>query len=447
MHHPAAGKRKHGGRGPKGRRIDVPRRERLRYPRAVIRRPVLVLIFLTGLNLLNYLDRFVLSAVLKSIQTELDLKNLEGGTLATVFLLGYFVTSPFFGALGDRRSRPALIAGGVIVWSLATVATGMARGFTSLLIARAVVGVGEASYATIAPTIIDDLAPPDKRRRWLAIFYAAIPVGSALGVVLGGAIGQSMGWRSAFYVAGGPGLLLAVLCFFIADPPRQAPARRRPMLESLRTLFGVRRYRQAVLGYSAYTFAIGAFAHWGPLYVQERYAMKEGPAGVAFGAVTVVGGALGTAIGGFLGDPKAEPRTADDEAALVRRNLRLCAVSTAIGVPLAVLALLSPVAIPFFGLLFAAQVAFFVVSSPINAIVLRTVPDHLRASAMALSIFTIHVLGDLWSPALEGALADHVPRQWAMQLLPLAFTVAAVLWWARTGAGARARGEGVPDRT
>ena len=154
----------------------------------MIKNPKAILALLTALNLLNYLDRYVLSAVLKPLQDELQLSNFVAGSLATVFLLGFFVTSPLFGHWADRsgvRGRRALIVVGVVVWSLATIATGFATSAWSLIAARAVVGVGEASYVTIAPTIIDEVAPPGKKGRWLAIFYTAIPVGSALGYLTG----------------------------------------------------------------------------------------------------------------------------------------------------------------------------------------------------------------------------------------------------------------------
>src|SRR5262249_33551495 len=151
-----------------------------------------------------YLDRFILAAVLPKVQKDLDLSNVEGGALATVFLLGYFVTSPIFGTLGDRMPRKVLIAAGVLPWSAATVAAGLSNDLWTLLVARAVVGVGEASYATLAPTIIDDITPPEKKAKTLAIFFLAVPVGSALGYLVGGFVEHRWGWRAAFFVGGGP---------------------------------------------------------------------------------------------------------------------------------------------------------------------------------------------------------------------------------------------------
>src|SRR5688500_1206380 len=188
----------------------------------MIRSPIAILALLTALNLLNYIDRFIVSAVLPAMSPELGLDKTVGGLVASVFLIGYSVTSPYFGSLGDRKPRKLLIGFGVALWSIATVGSGFAVGAKSVLFARALVGVGEASYATLAPTIIDDIAPPEKRARWLSVFYVATPVGAALGYVLGGVLQAKFGWRSAFFFAGGPGLLLAGLCLMIQEPARVA---------------------------------------------------------------------------------------------------------------------------------------------------------------------------------------------------------------------------------
>src|SRR3954463_3896443 len=125
--------------------------------------PTWTLAILTGLNLFNYLDRFVLSAVLPKLQADLHINDGEAGRIVTAFMVGYFVTSPFFGYLGDRFSRKWLIALGIFVWSLGTVLTGYASGFAMLLCFRVLVGLGEASYATISPSLLSDAFGPAKR--------------------------------------------------------------------------------------------------------------------------------------------------------------------------------------------------------------------------------------------------------------------------------------------
>ncbi len=181
------------------------------------------LAILTFINLFNYLDRYVVASLVESLKaSDLRLNDTQAGSLMTGFVLVYMLTSPFFGTLGDRGPRPRLLAFGVGIWSLATVLGGLTRNFVGLFAARATVGVGEAAYGTIAPALLADYFPKEKRGRVFAVFFAAIPIGSAAGYVLGGLIDQHFGWRAAFFVAGGPGLLLALACLRLEDPPRGA---------------------------------------------------------------------------------------------------------------------------------------------------------------------------------------------------------------------------------
>ncbi len=397
----------------------------------MIRNPRAILALLTALNLLNYLDRYVLSSVLKPLQEELHLSNFVGGLPATIFLLGFFVTSPLFGYLGDRsgvRGRRWLLFLGVVVWSLATIGTGLAQGTAGLIVARAVVGVGEASYVTLAPTIIDEVAPRESRGRWLSIFYTAIPVGSALGYLTGGAVQSAThNWRHAFYVAGVPGLILGFACLLIHQADGPAVRERGNWFEGARALLSIPLYRSLVLGQASYTFAIGGFAYWAPKYVAARYGMEDGRASFVFGLVTVVGGAIGTMLGGWLGDRATRGRSED--APIARGNLALCAIATGIGAPLAAAAIVAGTSTLFFAIVLPCEIALFIPGGPFNVALLRSAPAALRANAMGLSIFGAHLLGDLWSPPLIGVVADHAPMAWAMVLCPLTYALAAILWW------------------
>ncbi len=406
----------------------------------MIRRPSAILVLLTGLNLFNYLDRLVLAAVLPKIQIELGLSGLMGGLLETVFLIGYFVTAPIFGSLGDRTARKWLIAGGVIVWSAATCASGLATTAAGLVAARAFVGIGEASYATLAPTIIDDITAPEKRGRALAYFYAATPIGGALGYLVGGFVeAHTHSWRNAFFVAGGPGLVFALVCLLIAEPARKVLTEKANMRRDLGRLLSVDLYRQGVYGFCAYTAAIGAFSYWAPTFLFKRYGLALNVANFRFGVITVVAGALATAIGGKWADNIRQKVAADHAGAsdviereTVRGLLRICALGAAVGVPLVVACFLAPSPGAFFVVVFFAILALFLGTSPINAVILRAVPPEVRASAMAVSIFAIHLLGDLWSKPFVGFLIDHLPVDVAMlAFLPIAIVVSAAIWWPR----------------
>lgn len=420
----------------------------------MIQNRIAIVALLTGLNFLNYLDRFIVAAVLPEIQKDLGLSNFEGGMLATAFLLGFFVTAPIFGTLGDRMPRKWLIAFGVLTWSAATIASGLASSLGPLIAARVVVGIGEASYTTLAPTIIDDVSPPDRKGKMLAIFFLAIPVGSALGYLTGGYLQKVWGWREAFFVGGGPGLALALVCLLIAEPPRALSKAKIAMARAVATLARIPLYRRAVLGYCAHTAAIGAFSYWAPTFLKEHFGhafvadptTTEGArealaqANYWFGAITVVAGAIGILLGGWLADrvlrglPAAPVDAPHDHPANRRAanaQLRVCAMGVGIAFPFAAAALLAPSVPAFFALVGIAEIGLFMSAAPINAIMLRTAPAHLRASAMAVAIFSIHLLGDLWSPSLLGLLLDHLDLVIAMMALPAGFAIAAAVWWPR----------------
>ena len=429
----------------------------------MIRNRTAIVALLTGLNFLNYLDRFIVAAVLPRIQDSetnggLGLSNFEGGLLATVFLLGYFVTAPIFGALGDRMSRKLLIAFGVLVWSAATLASGLSGSLVSLIVARAVVGVGEASYATLAPTIIDDITPHESKGKTLAVFFLAVPIGSACGYLLGGYLQNLWGWRAAFLVGGGPGIVLALTCLLIREPPRALARANAKLAGAVGTLARIPLYRRAVLGYCAHTASIGAFAYWGPKFLSDWFADAFAPVGWVgtsdelaklvlssanfyFGIVTVAAGAIGTVLGGWMADRamRGMPAVAIEASHDDRNNrcaanaqLRVCAIGVLIAFPFAAAAFLAPSPPVFFALAGIAEIGLFMSTAPINAILLRTVPSYLRASAMAVAIFAIHLFGDLWSPTLVGLLLDYLIPTVAMMALPVGFAIATAVWWPRS---------------
>ena len=391
-----------------------------------LRSPAAILALFTGLNLLNYLDRFVLAAVLDPMQKENHLSNAWAGGLATVFLVGYFATSPIFGRLADRGSRKGLIAIGVAVWSIGTIGTGLSHGLPMLIFMRVLVGVGEASYATIAPTIIDDLAPPAQKSRWLAIFYVATPVGSALGYLIGGAIEAKYGWRAAFMVCGGPGLVLALFCLLIEEPKRNNMLEHGSLVDDVKHLVKYPSYVHGVLGYAAYTFAVGGFALWAPTFLFRTLKIELATANFRFGATAAAAGIVGTALGGWLHDHYSAARGGGDKA-VVRAGLWICAIGSLVGAPFAVGCFLAPSSTVFFVCAFFCETALFLNSSPINAVILRSVPEERRAGAMALSITAIHGLGDLWSPMLVGILADKLPMRIAMMILPVALVISGAI--------------------
>jgi MFS family permease len=394
---------------------------------------------LTVINLLNYLDRFVVSALVESLKrSELAPSDTQLGLLATGFVLVYMLASPVFGALGDRRSRPPLIAAGVLVWSAATALAGFARSFTTLFLARAAVGVGEAAYGTISPGLIADLFPRSARGRVMSVFFAAIPVGSALGYVVGGLVDRALGWRAAFFVAGVPGVLLAALCLRLPDPPRGAqdegePAGTRPrsVLAAYADLLRNRSYVLTVLGYAAYTFAVGGMAFWMPAFLERVRGVPRAEATVQFGAIVVVTGFVGTFVGGWLGD------------ALLRRTaqayLWLSGIAMLVAAPLAWVVFVDPRPAVFLPAVVLAELLLFATTGPINSAIVNAVGAGERATAVALSILAIHLFGDVPSPPLIGWISDASSLERAVLIMPVAILIGGAIWILEAWIGGRRR--------
>lgn len=386
---------------------------------------------LTAINLFNYIDRYVVPALFESIKhSELAPSDKQLGLTMSVFLIVYTLSAPIFGRLGDQRARPRLLALGVFLWSLATALGGFSRSMFQLLCARAAVGIGEAAYGTIGPSLLADYFPRATRGRAFTIFFIAIPVGSALGYVLGGFVDHHFGWRRAFFVAGVPGLILAWLALRLWDAPRgahdEAPTAGGPDRSLFRALAGNRAYRLTVLGYAAYTFALGGIATWMAPFLQRVRGLPLGTATVRFGGIVVVTGLLGTWLGG---------RVADALLAKTREAyLWFSGVTTLLAAPLFAIALASPTPAVYWPAMIAAEFLMFASTGPVNTHIANVVRPEIRATAVALSIFTIHILGDVWSPFLVGALSDARSLGAAVLILPVAALLAGGIWvWGARG--------------
>jgi len=384
-------------------------------------RPLLALGLLTALNFLNYIDRYILFAVLPLIKLELRPSDAALGALTTVFFIFYMCSAPGVGFLADRRSRKALIALGAVIWSAATLLTAVTYNFTSLLIRHTIVGVGEASFSLIAPAYIADLFPETKRGRILSFFYLAIPMGAALGYIVGGALGTRYGWRSPFYVCAIPGFLVAIWFYFSGEEPARGQSDVALYTVERTTFHGLLRnpaFWTATLGMAMMTFAIGGISTWMPTFLEREKGIPLDRANYYFGLITVIDGLLGTAVGGWIGDM------------WLRRSRSayygISAISALLALPGAFYAFYGNPAF-LFPSLAIAEFFLFLNTGPLNAAIVNSVAAPIRATAIGVNLFVIHALGDVVSPPLIGAISDRSSLRFGFSVTLIAMVVSAVI--------------------
>ncbi len=386
------------------------------------------MVILCAINLLNYIDRQVMFAVFEPVKHAFGLNDTQLGVLGSAFLWVYMLAAPLAGPLGDRFPRRRIIAIALIGWSLATAGSGLAAGFWTFFLCRALVGVGEAAYGAAAPTFIADLFPAERRSTALSVFYMATPVGSALGYLLGGSIAGVWGWRAAFLLVGPPGVALAALLATVREPARAGPPPPRlgagEALRAYGDLLRNRSYLLNSLALAAMTFALGGLAAWFPTFLVREARMSLAAANVMFGAITVAAGTVGTLAGGWIGD-RLQRRTRKAYFLVSGAGLLLGTPATVIAIALTA----HPVA-P--ALIFAAEVLVFLNTGPLNAIIVNVTRPAMRARAFALNIFLIHLLGDAISPAILGAISDAAGLQVALLSAPLLLAAAGALCLAGT---------------
>jgi MFS transporter, Spinster family, sphingosine-1-phosphate transporter len=385
--------------------------------------PRTALAVLTTLNLLNYIDRSVLFAVQPMVQAEFHLSNTQIGYLTSAFLGFYMIAAPFVGPLANRYSRKRIIILGAIFWSALTLLSAFTHTYWELLVRHTLVGIGEATFVTIAPTFVADLFPEKQRGRIFGIFYLAIPVGTAAGYILGGKLGPEFGWRFPFYIAAAPGFLLALAVAFLPEPPRGQfdSLKETPERGTLMGLAKNPAFWAVTLGMAAGTFSLGGIQVWMPTFLSQArgYTLKQ--ANEVFGVIIVVCGIVASLAGGWLGD-RLLPR-------MKGSYYFVSALSMALGVPVMIVALFvkGPIMLPAIAL-----AAFFLLvnTSPLNTALVNAVGSNIRVTAIAVNIFLFHLFGDVPSPTMMGYIADHHSLQAAFILPVIAMAVSsAVLFY------------------
>jgi MFS transporter, Spinster family, sphingosine-1-phosphate transporter len=385
------------------------------------------LLLLLGINLFNYIDRQILAALEPNIRATFfaatDLNAMaKTGLLGDAFLVTYMISAPILGFLADRFSRWIIIGTAVILWSLASGGSGLAATFAILFITRVFVGIGEGGYGPAAPTILADLFPIATRGRIMAIFCAAIPVGSALGYVIGGLIGSHLGWRWAFYSVTPPGLVLGLLCFWQRDPRVaahhlvQKSSRRR--LTDYLTLFRTRSYLINCIAQTLMTFAAGGLGFWVSAYLRYR---NQSPAlGMTiFGLITVVAGLVSTLLGGIVAD-KLRPRFPGS-------YFWVSGMGMLIACPIFIASLYIPFPAAWIAM-FLAIFFLFLNTGPSNTALANVSLPAVRATAFAVNIFVIHALGDVQAFWLLGYIGGHTNMRFAFLFMSGIILASGVAW-------------------
>ena len=400
------------------------------------------LVLLTALNFVNFIDRYILPGVQELVKKEFSLSDERVGALTFWFFVTYMCAAPLTGWLGDHFPRKPLIVLAALLMSGMNLFTATVHSYLALNLRHAALGIGEASFSIYAPALLADFYEPDQRNRVLTIFYTAIPVGAAFGFALGGALGGKYGWRFPFYVSAGPGVLIALLIWFFMKEPKRGETDMRPAApneitrpkpktligklwviycSSMDTLEGLAKnpqYLFATFGMAMVVFSLGGISAWVPSFLQRAGGYSSSAAGLIVGAITVLGGLGGTAVGGWI----AQQWLKTNKRALYL----ISAWSALLTVPPAVMCFFGPkwAMVPGLAL---ALFFIFLGNGPLNAAIVNSVSGTIRSTAIALELFFIHALGDAPSPRLIGLVSDHSTLATGLGVTLIAMVIASAL--------------------
>ncbi len=377
-----------------------------------VRRAVIIL---TCLNLLDYFDRYIVAAVASLLKADLGLSDKAFGFLGSAFFLVYLASAPLFGYWGDRWGRRRFMALGAAVWSVATSGAAWVRSYPALVATRGLVGLGEASFGTLAPAYLADLLPLSRRSRVLGLFYTTIPVGAALAYYFGGQVGAHWGWRPAFLLAGLPGLVMAGLVMTLPRlPATVAPDRGAPaggyaaLMRVARELWAIPTFQRVTLGYGLLTFALGGLAFWMPRFLEVAKGLSLKEANLLMALTTTAAGGLGTLTGGLAGDWlfRRTPRA----------HLWISGLGVLAALPFGALAIFADSPAYYRPGLFVAVFLLFLNPGVLTTVIVSVAGPARRATAVALNIIIIHLVGDVPSPFLIGWVADLAGLTWGVSL-------------------------------
>ena len=381
------------------------------------------LVLLTALNFLNYIDRYILPGVQEMVKAEFRLSDERVGVLTFWFFIAYIVAAPLTGWIGDHLPRKPLIVGAALLWSGMNLLTATVHNFDALLWRHAALGIGEASFGIFAPAVLSDFYPSEQRNRIMTIFNLAVPLGAALGYLIGGYVGQHHGWRAPFYVSAIPGVVIALLVLFVMREPQRggsdiAEKEKLSKKGIVKDLILNPAYATSVLGFAMATFTLGGISWWIPSFLQRFGGYDAEHAGFLVGAITVSAGVAGTIAGGVW----AERWLRTNHRALYL----VSGYSSLLAIPPALLCFFGSPAIT----LPALGVAIFCVflgTGPLNAAVINSVSARVRATALAGELFILHAIGDAPSPRIIGAVSDATNLRVGLAVTTIALLVSSAL--------------------
>ncbi len=362
-----------------------------------ISNPKKILFILTLIHFINYVDRQVIFPLFVFLKTEFDLSDFELGLLGSAFIIVYSFASIPLGILADKKNRKNIIGIGVFFWSLVTALTGFAKNYTQLFVSRALVAVGESSYAPAATSIIGDIFPESYRSRVMGIYNIGLYLGGAVGMALAGIIGEKYGWRASFFIVGLPGIILAMVVFKISEPERKYKPQESFLVE-LKKLFLIPAYNYILVGASFIAFSSGAILSWITVYTirYQNFQLKE--ASLIVGLLAIISGILGVLTGGWISD-YLHSRIKGSRSITI-------GVSFLLSVPFFIYALNAESKITFLTGLFLTSYFISWYFGPVLAFIQEVVSPGVKATAIAFYFFFIHILGDAFAPAIIGLFSD-----------------------------------------
>ncbi len=410
-------------------------RESLKPSRAQARFAFTILLII---NILNYADRFVLSAVLPKIKVDLGLSDTQLGLLSSAFLLVYALTTLPLGVLADRSPRKNIVAICVGVWSVATTLAGFTTTFVQLFITRTVLGIGEAGYAPATLSLLGDYFSKERRGRVLSLYSIGNLIGTAFGLIMGGIVADAFGWHWAFFIVGLPGLIAAFLIWRAVEPVRgiyeseegdEANSTHgslgKDFWGAAKLLFHIPTYLVLVGAFIFSFFTIGGASAWIPTYFRDAFHLSVAQSSTISGGVLAGGSLIGTLAGGWLSDYLQRRRP--------EGRMIVATLSFLLGAPLTWLALSLHTLLPFIAVFSLAIISLTLCLGPLNAIIQDVIIPEIRATAFGLALLLAHLLGDAASPTIIGALSDTFRTAGYAQPLGFALLVTAPVSLALAG--------------